>query len=148
MAPLAWHAAGMDKNIVLFDGKCPMCTFQSRLLSRLDWRGRLEMMPIADAYTISPARAGALALVQRADLMNAMHVISLKGTIYRGARAIRFISARLPLLWPLFVLLWIPGTIYISEAVYGLVSRNRYLLSKLFGCKTACAIMPEKNKSK
>ena len=99
------------------------------------------MVPLADPKVkeIAPQ-------LQRADLMNAMHVVTRGSKVYRGAYAIRYISARLPLLWPLCVLLWIPGASLLAVGIYALVSRNRYLISKLFGCKSACGILPEKTK--
>jgi len=36
--------------------------------------------------------------------------------------------------------------IWIAEWVYGGVSRNRHLLSRVFGCKSACAIMPQRER--
>jgi predicted DCC family thiol-disulfide oxidoreductase YuxK len=130
------------REFVLFDDKCPMCTFQSRVLSRLDFGERLEMVPVSD-----PRVSQLAPQLTRASLLEAMHVITRSGAIHRGARAIRFISGRLPLLWPLWILLWIPGVILISEVVYGVVSRNRHLLSRIFGCKSACQILPEKRRT-
>ncbi len=40
------------------------------------------------------------------------------------------------------LVLWLPGVIYVAEMVYRWISRNRYLLSRVFGCKEACTIMP------
>jgi predicted DCC family thiol-disulfide oxidoreductase YuxK len=127
------------QTIVLFDDKCPMCTFQSRLLTRLDWLHRIQFMPISDPRVPSLAPD-----VKHESLMASMHVLTPKGRIHNGARGVRYIAARLPLLWPVCLLLWIPGMIYISEIAYRTVARNRYLISKLFGCKTACAVLPEK----
>jgi predicted DCC family thiol-disulfide oxidoreductase YuxK len=53
---------------------------------------------------------------------------------------------RVPPLWPLALFLWIPGVIFIAEIVYQWISRNRYLLSRVFGCKDACAILPSRNR--
>ncbi|HRQ89295.1 MAG TPA: hypothetical protein PLA50_10885, partial [Bacteroidia bacterium] len=64
--------------------------------------------------------------------------------IHRGARAIRFLGLRIPLLLPVGLFLWIPGTIQIAEVVYAFVSRNRLFFSRIFGCKGACSILPEK----
>ena len=64
----------------------------------------------------------------------------------RGARAIRFVGMRLPLLVPLALFLWIPGVIFLAEIIYQWVSRNRLLLSRVFGCKDACAILPAKKR--
>ena len=36
----------MTKHIVLYDGECPMCIFQMKVLSWLDWRGALALAGI------------------------------------------------------------------------------------------------------
>jgi predicted DCC family thiol-disulfide oxidoreductase YuxK len=51
---------------------------------------------------------------------------------------------RIPLLIAVGLFLWLPGVIWVAEKVYAFVSRNRHFFSKIFGCKGACAIMPEK----
>jgi predicted DCC family thiol-disulfide oxidoreductase YuxK len=53
---------------------------------------------------------------------------------------------RLPLFVPVALFLWFPGIIFVAEKVYQIVSRNRLLLSKLFGCKGACAILPQRRR--
>jgi len=40
----------------------------------------------------------------------------------------------------------VPGVIWVAERVYAWVSRNRHLLSRTFGCKDACAIMPQRER--
>jgi len=126
---------------VLYDGDCPMCTFQMRLLTWLDWFDRIEFLPIKDpqAAVIAPD-------LTRGDLMEAIHCITSTGKVHRGARCIRFLGMRLPLLVPLSLFLWIPGVIWVAEKIYMWISRNRLLLSKLFGCKGACVIMPERKR--
>ena len=32
------------------------------------------------------------------------------------------------------------------EEIYGWVSRNRYILSRVFGCKEACALLPQRQR--
>jgi predicted DCC family thiol-disulfide oxidoreductase YuxK len=53
---------------------------------------------------------------------------------------------RLPLLVPVALFLWIPGVIFAAEIIYQWVSRNRLLLSRVFGCKDACALLPAKKR--
>ena len=127
------------KHILLFDSDCPLCTFQSRLLSWLDWFGVVEMVPLKDPRTSQIAPE-----ITREDLLEAIHCITPQGRIYRGARAIRFLGVRIPLLLPMGLFLWIPGVIQIAEMVYAFVSKHRLFLSRIFGCKGACAILPEK----
>jgi predicted DCC family thiol-disulfide oxidoreductase YuxK len=54
---------------------------------------------------------------------------------------------RMPLLVPLSLFLWIPGVIWIAEKIYMWISRNRHLLSKMFGCREACSVLPARKRS-
>ena len=129
------------RHIVLYDSDCPLCTFQMRLLTWLDWFNVAELLPISD-----PRAAAVAPGIGREDLHEAIHCVTPAGRIYRGARAFRFLGMRMPLLIPMGLFLWIPGVIWVAEKFYMWVSRNRHLLSKLFGCKGACAILPERKR--
>jgi predicted DCC family thiol-disulfide oxidoreductase YuxK len=129
------------RHIVLYDSDCPLCTFQMRLITWLDWFGKAELLPIND-----PRAAEVAPEISAQDLHEAIHCVTPEGRVYRGARAFRFLGLRLPLLLPLGLFLWIPGVIWIAEKFYMWVSRNRLLLSKVFGCKGACALMPERKR--
>ena len=130
------------RHYILFDSECSLCTFQMKVLTWLDWRHRLELIPISDplAQRLAPN-------LTREELLEAIHCVSIDGQIYRGARALRFVGMRMPLLVPVALFLWIPGVIWVAEKFYMWVSRNRHLLSRLFGCKQACAIMPARKRS-
>ena len=133
----------MSTHTVLYDDKCPLCTFQMRLLTWLDWFDVVRLLPISNS------RATELAPdLSREDLLEAIHCISGSGSgsIYRGARALRYLGMRMPLLVPMALFLWIPGVVLIAEKFYMWVSRNRHLLSRLFGCKEACAILPARRR--
>jgi len=131
----------MTQHIVLYDGECPMCVFQMKMLSWLDWFGVLALVSLSDprAQEVAPQ-------LTREDLLEAIHCVTPRGRIYRGARAIRFVGMRLPLLVPVALFLWIPGIILIAEIIYQWVSRNRLILSRVFGCKDACSILPAKKR--
>ncbi|MEI6350417.1 MAG: DUF393 domain-containing protein, partial [Verrucomicrobiota bacterium] len=121
--------------------ECPLCVFQMRLLTWLDWFNSVEMLPLSD-----PRVAAVAPELSREQLLEAIHCVANNGKIYRGARCFRFLGMRLPLLSPLALFLWIPGVIQIAEIIYRWVSRNRHLLSRLFGCREACAILPARRK--
>ncbi len=126
---------------MLYDNECSLCTFQMKLLAWMDWGNRITLMPLSD-----PGVAGIAPSLTPEALREAIHCVTPSGRIYRGARAIRFVGMRVPPLWPLALFLWIPGVIFIAEIVYQWISRNRYLLSRVFGCKDACAILPTRNR--
>lgn len=128
-------------TIVLYDDECSLCTFQSRVITWLDWFNTVSLLPISSARVpeIAPG-------LTRADLSEAIHCVTPDGRIQRGARCIRHISLRMPLAIPVALVLWIPGVIYVAEIFYRWVSRNRHFLSRIFGCKDACAIMPARRR--
>ena len=129
-------------HIVLYDGECSLCTFQMKLLTWLDWCNVLSLLPISD-----PSAAELAPHLTREELLEAIHCLSRQGHLYRGARCIRFVGMRLPLLIPVALVLWIPGVIWIAEKLYTQLSRNRHLLSRIFGCKEACAILPARRRA-
>ena len=128
-------------NTVLYDSDCSLCTFQSRLITWLDWFNTVSLMPIADPRSreIAPQ-------LTRTDLHEAIHCVAKNGKIFRGARCLRFIGLRMPLACLFSLVLWIPGVIYLAEIAYQWISRNRYILSRVFGCKEACSILPARRR--
>lgn len=130
-------SAPARRHIVLYDDECPLCTFQMRVLTWLDWCGVLSLIPLSHESAVRLAPH-----LSREDLQEAIHCLARDGRIHRGARCIRFVGLRLPLLVPVALVLWIPGVIQVAEIFYQWISRNRLLLSRLFGCKGACAMLP------
>ena len=128
-------------HFVLYDGECSLCTFQMRVITWLDWFNTVTLVPIAN-----PLASELAPRLTREALLEAIHCVARDGRIHRGARCIRFIGMRMPLAVPIALVLWIPGVIWIAERIYSWVSRNRHLLSRLFGCKEACAIMPTRRR--
>lgn len=124
-------------HIVLYDDRCSLCTFQMRVITWLDWFSCVSLLPLShpDVSRYAPG-------IAPEAMQEAIHCITPQGRVYRGARCIRFLSARMPLAWIFALIMWIPGVIWIAEWVYKWVSRNRYLLSRVFGCGGACAVMP------
>jgi len=129
------------KNILIYDSDCPLCKFQMKLLTWLDWFNCVRLLPIKDSEAARVAPS-----LTREDLLEAIHVVTPANKIHRGARCIRYLGLRLPLLIPLALILWIPGIIWIAEIIYQWISRNRHLLSKWFGCGEACSIMPARER--
>ncbi len=132
----------MKKHLVLYDDECPLCIFQMKLLTWLDWLNVAALVPLSSER----AQEAVPPDLDRDALRAAMHVVTAQGRVHRGARCIRFLALRMPLLFPIALLLWVPGVIWVAEFVYNLVARNRLILSRLFGCKEACAIMPARRR--
>src|SRR5688500_10117251 len=120
----------MAKHLVLYDDQCPLCVFQMKMLTWLDWLHVAKVVQLS-----SPEALQAAPGVEAEQLRAAMHVVPTKGELHRGARSIRFLALRMPLLFPLGLFLWIPGVIWLAEIAYAWVARNRLVLSRAFGCK-------------
>jgi predicted DCC family thiol-disulfide oxidoreductase YuxK len=113
-----------------------------RMITWLDWFNTVTLVPISHAQASKVAPS-----LSREALLEAIHCVARDGRIHRGARCLRFIGLRMPLGFPLALFLWLPGVIYVAEHFYLWVSRNRHLLSRWFGCKEACALMPARRRS-
>jgi predicted DCC family thiol-disulfide oxidoreductase YuxK len=97
------------RDVVLYDDECPLCAFQMKVLTWLDWFHVITLLPLSD-----PAARVAAPLLTREDMLEAIHCVTPAGRIYRGARCLRFLGLRMPLLIPVGLFLWIPG-IWIAE---------------------------------
>jgi predicted DCC family thiol-disulfide oxidoreductase YuxK len=131
----------MQRILVIYDDECPLCSFQMRVITWLDWMNGTAFVPASDP------RAAELAVhVAREELLEAIHCVGPHGRIHRGVRCLRLVGMRIPLLAPVSLLLWVPGVVWLAERVYGYVSRHRHTLSRMFGCKGACAVLPARRR--
>jgi predicted DCC family thiol-disulfide oxidoreductase YuxK len=127
------------KAIVLYDGDCPLCRKTSVILKRFDWLRQLKIHNCRDTAGI-PANTAHL---EPARMIAEMHVLTPdRTTALSGFRAVRWIAGRVPLMWPLYPLLFIPGMAKLGQRVYLWIARNRF---QLVPCRNGvCTIPPRK----
>ena len=114
---------------VLYDADCPVCRLTVRALKRLDWRRRLEVVPLQRFIRSADGDP------TRRELRSALHVRDAGGGWERGGRAALRIASVIPVLAPLAVVGHAPGMPGIVDKAYGLVARNRHLISRVLGIK-------------
>jgi len=127
-----------DADVVIFDGKCVFCTGQVRNLLKLDGKGRLAFMSLHD-----PEVERQFPELTYDQMMKQMYVVDSAGNHHGGARAVRYLSRRLPKLWILAPLTHIPFTLPIQQWVYDQVAKRRYKIANRDGMECddgACAI--------
>ena len=112
------------RDTVLYDGACRFCRSQIALLRRLDPTGRLAFTSLHD-----PSVARDFPEIPTADLLAQMYVVDRSGLARGGAEAVRYLSRRLPLLWPLALPLHVPGSLPLWRSLYRLVARNRFRIA-------------------
>ena len=129
------------RHFLFFDSDCPFCQLQIKLLAKLDWLNKVNFVPLQDfKKTVKGVN------IDENVLNQAIHCITPQKNIFVGAKAIRFVGMRIPLLIPLSLFLWLPGMMFIAEKIYQSLSANRYFLSRFLGCKEACSVNVTKNK--
>jgi predicted DCC family thiol-disulfide oxidoreductase YuxK len=122
--------------IVLYDGDCPLCRKTVSILKRLDWFDRLRFHNCRDTARI-PANTAHL---DPARMIAEMHVLTPDRTQARsGFRAVRWIAGRVPILWPLYPLLFVPGLPRLGQRLYLWVARNRF---RLVPCRDGVCTIP------
>jgi predicted DCC family thiol-disulfide oxidoreductase YuxK len=124
--------------VILFDGECPMCRQTTAILRRLDWLKKLRFHNCRDTAGI-PANSAHL----EADRMIAeMHVLAAdRKSALSGYRAVRWICGRVPVLWPLYPLMFVPGMPKLGQRIYLWIARNRF---QLVPCRDGVCTIPPK----
>ncbi len=111
--------------VVIFDGHCQMCTAQISRLARWDSRGRLAFLSLHD-----PQVEQRYPELTHEELMREMVLVDRRGGFHRGAAAFREIARRIPRLWPLVALLYLPGTLWLWQWLYRQVADRRYRFNR------------------
>jgi predicted DCC family thiol-disulfide oxidoreductase YuxK len=113
--------SNMNNIIVLYDGHCGLCLRSMFTLLQCDWLKKLKPVDfrIADDH-----RSFAPEVTER-NLDKSMHIKLPNGSYLTGFDAFRYLSGKLPPLWPLYPLLWIPGVAPIGRRVYRWIADRR-----------------------
>ena len=113
-----------QKDVVLYDGQCNFCRSQINILRRLDGRSRLEFVSLHD-----PEVEAKYPNLTYEQLMEQIWIVTPLGAQYGGAYAVRYLSSRLPILWPLAPLMYVPGSMRLWCFLYRLVAKYRYRIA-------------------
>lgn len=121
-----------ESDVVIYDGDCRFCTGQVRNLRRLDLiGGRLSFLSLHD-----PRVAQRYPDLSHDALMDQMYVVDTRGRRHGGSDAVRYLTRRLPLLWPAMPILHLPGTARLWRWAYQQVAKRRYKIGGKTGGKT------------
>jgi len=130
-------SASGEKAVVLYDGQCPLCRKSVSYLQWLDWLGRLSYFDARDAEYLPVAEVP----LNPGRLLEEMHLLTPdRKQVHHGFRALRWLAWRLPLLWPIAPLLYLPGAPALGQRMYLWVARNRFQLVPCHG--GTCSLPP------
>ena len=124
----------MPKNIVFFDGICPLCNALLRFLLKIDKREQLCFSPLQGEtfkklYPEEPEDVKTIVFHQN------------QRKFHRSEAIIRIFTTTTPRLKFLLLFLWIPKII--RDSIYKIISSSRY---QIFGKYKQCMIPDEKLK--
>lgn len=124
MAEPVSKAQQVDTEVVdvWFDGACPLCRREIGLIRRLDRRGRIRFVDLADGPADCP--------LDPAVLLARFHARE-NGVMLSGAAAFAAMWRAIPLLWPLGQLARLPLVARMLEWLYARFLRLRPRLQEL-----------------
>jgi predicted DCC family thiol-disulfide oxidoreductase YuxK len=117
-----------QKLYVLYDGHCKLCRRAIAVIKSFDIFDALNCVNAFDSEKL--AIIGAQGIPEE-DLFQDMHVLVGKQK-WLGFKAYRKAAIRVPILWPLWLLFWIPPVPAIGQWLYRKVADSR-----------TCALMPK-----
>lgn len=112
----------------IYDGQCVICRQSKRLIEALDWRRRVTFLDLHrwdDVQRLVPA-------LDYPTAMGQMHVLAPDG-LYGGFFATRRALKELPLGYPVWLALRLPGMAWLGERVYRFIARHRYRINRWVG---------------
>lgn len=120
--------------VVLYDGKCLLCSRAVQFLIKADKKMILKFAPQQGDYFT-------LLISEHSAIPQASIILFSKGKIYSRSTAVLAIIKELPFPWKIgYTAIIIPK--FIRDAVYTMVARNR---QRWFGESAVCYVGDEKN---
>lgn len=111
----------LNTIVVLYDGHCGLCLRSMYSLELCDW---LKILKPVDFRVVDDRRAFAPGITE-SKLDKAMHIRLSDGSYLTGFDAFRYMTRKLPPLWPAYPLLWLPGVDVIGRKVYARIAESR-----------------------
>ena len=130
---MSWNATPQRPLSLLYDGSCRFCIAGSARLARLAAPGVVRRVSSKDEAEMARFPASV-----REGIGGALQLVSADGEIASGAAAVsRVLATRRG--WRLITwLYWVPGIRQVTDALYRVVARNRYRISRITGKQEAC----------
>ena len=113
----------------IYDGYCVICNSTKNTVNTLDWMNRVEFLDLHDSAQVEERYPH----LNFEDLMGQIHVVADGGEIYPGYYGTRRMLKELPLGFPIWLILHIPGMDWVGNKVYRFIARNRYKVNEFFG---------------
>jgi predicted DCC family thiol-disulfide oxidoreductase YuxK len=115
-----------DFAVIIYDGKCPVCTGTVEWIRANEISGSFEMVPCQ-----SEERSMLHPVVNRAECMKAMHLVLPDGAVLVGEQALPYILARIKGYRFAAPILKLPGAAGVSRIAYRWFADRRYRIATI-----------------
>jgi predicted DCC family thiol-disulfide oxidoreductase YuxK len=115
-------------TVALFDGQCMICQSTRRVMNALDWGRRIEWLDVHRWSEVERRFPG----LDYQTAMGQIHVMA-DGQVFAGFMGTRRLLKDVPLGYPLWLLMQLPGMTWLGAQVYRFIARHRYKINRLFG---------------
>jgi predicted DCC family thiol-disulfide oxidoreductase YuxK len=127
-------------DVVIYDGHCKFCTASVQKLARFDRRGRLAFLSLHD-----PEVARRWPELGYDELMQYVYLITPEGRKFRGAEVFKHLSTRLPALYWMAPILYVPLAMPLWQFFYRAFAKRRYRFGRIESCEDgSCKIPPRR----
>jgi predicted DCC family thiol-disulfide oxidoreductase YuxK len=111
----------MSRLTVYHDGACPLCRREIALMRRLDRRGRIDFVDVADPATTCP--------IDRRAALARFHAVE-DGRVLQGSAAFAAMWRAIPLLRPIGLIARTPRVLRLLDRLYDRFLRVRPMLQR------------------
>jgi len=123
-----------DRDYLLFDGDCGVCSWSAEIAKRMDRQFIVEPYQMFDESELT--RFG----INYEKCSRALQVVTRKGRVYAGAFGVNyFLWRRFPWSLLVFLIYAIPVLLLFEVIGYRIIANNRHRISQWFGMR-ACLI--------
>lgn len=120
---------------VLYDGNCRFCRAHIQILRFADWSGKLSYLSLHD-----PGAKRYVGDIPSENVLSEMYVVDRAGRRRGGVDAVRYLARKLPLFWPIALILHIPGTRSFWAWLYRKIAARRYWFGRVACESGACSL--------
>ena len=127
LVPVSWWKKLFSSNKDLttltfyYDSECPLCIRTKIVITHLDWFNKIGFKTVQ----FDAPENQYLKNIEQTVLLDDIYSIDTKGKIYSGVNTYIQVLKRIFYLFPLAILLQLPGIYQIAKKIYGYVAKNR-----------------------
>jgi predicted DCC family thiol-disulfide oxidoreductase YuxK len=124
-------------DVVIYDGECKFCTGTVHKLNRLDRHQRFSYLSLHD-----PETTRRYPDLQFDEMMKYMFLCPAAGGRLRGAEGFKYMSTRIPGMYWMAPLLYLPGLMPVWQFFYQMFAKRRYRWGRIESCENGTCKLP------